>query len=206
MAQHTNHQDPAIPTHHKAAVYDSPGQISTALTTVPTPTPGPGEVLVKMTHSGVCYSDYTIMTNGFPAAAMGCPPTAPGQIGGHEGVGTIVSFGPADTAPHPPAGLKLGDRVGIKYIANICGSCFACVAGKDPQCPEAKNSGMTGGAPGTFQEYVVAQAGYVTRIPEGASSEVAAPMLCAGVTVYAALRKVQGLGFAPVSYYSNQSG
>lgn len=180
---------PIIPTHHKAAVYDKPGQISTRLSTVETPSPGPGEVLIHLTHSGVCSSDHGIMTNQWTHL----PPTPADQIGGHEGVGTIVAFG---SDPPNSTKLRLGDRVGIKWIASVCGTCMACLAGRDAMCPAAQVSGFY--RPGTFQQYVVAPASYVTPIPDGVPSDLAAPLLCGGVTVYAALKKSRA---QPVSVF-----
>lgn len=110
-------------------------------------------------------------------------PIQPGQVGGHEGIGTIASFGPGnDSSP-----LKIGDRVGIKWMASACGSCAPCYAGADIACPSGKVSGYY--YPGTFQQYALAPAHYVTPIPEGLASDLAAPMLCGGLTVYSALRK-----------------
>lgn len=75
-----------IPKKYKAVVYDEPGKISTKVVELDTPEPGPGEVLINLTHSGVCHSDLGVMTNRW----AGLPyPTQPGQVGGHEGT---VSF------------------------------------------------------------------------------------------------------------------
>lgn len=105
------------------------------------------------------------------------------QIGGHEGVGHVVKFGPGtDTS-----GLKLGDRVGVKWLSSVCGNCPPCLATADGLCFNQKVSGYY--TPGTFQQYVVGPANYVTPIPDELSSTDAAPMLCAGLTVYSALRK-----------------
>lgn len=120
------------------------------------------------------------MTNswrGLPA------PTQPGQVGGHEGVGKIVKMGPGTEK----AAVKIGDRVGVKWISAICESCPACLSGHDGVCFNQKVSGYY--TPGTFQQYVVGPASYVTPIPDGLGSDEAAPLLCAGVTVYSALRK-----------------
>ena len=73
---------------------------------------------------------------------------------------------------------KVGDRVGIKWISAACGSCIACLNGNDGVCFNQKISGYY--TPGTFQQYVVGPANYVTPIPEGVDSAMAAPMLCAG--------------------------
>lgn len=76
---------------------------------------------------------------------------------------------------------KVGDRVGIKWIAAACGSCAACLNGNDGVCFNQKISGYY--TPGTFQQYVVGPANYVTPIPENLDSAMAAPMLCAGMNM-----------------------
>ncbi|KUJ24308.1 GroES-like protein [Mollisia scopiformis] len=168
-----------IPKTYKAAVYDKPGQISIKLEELPTPEPGPGEVLVRITHSGVCHSDLSVMRSGW----TGLPPCPVGQIGGHEGVGIVQKLGPDCEA----TSVKLGDRVGIKWAAAFCGKCAACKAGFDGHCETKKFSGFF--TPGTFAEYTLAPANYVTPIPANLSSTLAAPMLCAGLTSYSALLK-----------------
>lgn len=104
---------PSIPTKHKAAVYDNPGSISTKIEEIDTPKPGVGEVLVHLTHSGVCHSDMGVMTNSWtwlPAQ------TQKGQVGGHEGVGEIASLGEGCEGMN----LEVGKRVGIKWLACKC--------------------------------------------------------------------------------------
>jgi propanol-preferring alcohol dehydrogenase len=81
----------------------------------------------------------------------------------------------------------VGDRVGIKWMSAVCNTCTACLSGRDASCLSGKISGYY--TPGTFQQYATAPASYVTPIPEGLDSASAAPQLCAGVTVYAALQK-----------------
>jgi len=115
-------------------------------------------------------------------------PILPGQIGGHEGVGRIVTIGPPTTSTFStPSTLKIGDRVGIKWQWSICGTCPPCLEGRDGLCFEGRASGTY--MPGTFQQYVLGPANYVTPIPEGLDDVSAAPLMCAGLTVYAALRK-----------------
>ncbi|KAF5594016.1 2 3-dihydroxybenzoate decarboxylase [Fusarium subglutinans] len=168
------------PLSHQAAVYDRPGELSTKVVDIETPSPSAGEVLVKLSHSGVCHSDLSIMTNSW-----GMPFSLPDtQIGGHEGVGTVVQIGDGADLH----GFAIGDRVGVKWLRDICGSCVYCIAGEDGLCAKQSVSGMFN--PGTFQQYLTVPARYLTPIPDGVSSEVAAPMLCAGLTSYAALRKV----------------
>jgi propanol-preferring alcohol dehydrogenase len=126
-----------------------------------------------------------------------------GQVGGHEGIGKVVKMGPGTEN----SSVKVGDRVGIKWvcwynarvhawrrkltacfqISGICETCPACLAGHDGVCFNQKISGYY--TPGTYQEYCLGPANYVTPIPDGLASDMAAPMLCAGVTVYSALRK-----------------
>jgi len=123
-----------------------------------------------------------IMTNSWRVLPY---PTPEGQVGGHEGVGVVHKLGPgADQSK-----IKLGDRVGIKWVAKICMSCAACHENRDAICFDSKVSGYY--HPGTFQQYVCSPANYVTPIPDGLSSPDAAPMLCAGLTTYSALRKAQ---------------
>jgi len=169
-----------IPKKYKAAVYDKPGSISTKIEELDMPEPGPGQVLINLTHSGVCHSDMGVMMNAWSILPF---PTQAGQVGGHEGVGKIVKMGPGTDN----AAVKVGDRVGIKWMAGICEACEPCRAGMDANCFNGKISGYY--TPGTFQQYVLSAANYVTPIPDGLDSAAAAPLLCAGVTVYSALRK-----------------
>ncbi|KXT03405.1 hypothetical protein AC579_7271 [Pseudocercospora musae] len=169
-----------IPKKYKAVIYDEPGKVSTKVVELDTPEPGPGEVLINLTHSGVCHSDLGVMTNRWAGLPF---PTQPGQVGGHEGVGKVVKLGPATEN----SAIKVGSRVGIKWISAICDSCPACLSGHDGVCFNQRVSGYY--TPGTFQQYVLGPASYVTPIPESLSSDAAAPMLCAGVTVYSALKK-----------------
>ncbi|KAI8626652.1 alcohol dehydrogenase-like protein [Xylariaceae sp. FL1651] len=168
------------PKTHKACVYDKPGSCSIAVRDVPTPEPGPGEVLVKLTHSGICHSDYGIMMKTWKHLPY---PTPEGQVGGHEGVGFIEKLGDGSER----AGVKVGDRVGIKWVSSACLACPPCLEGMEGVCFNQKISGYY--TPGTFQQYVIGPANYVTPIPESLPGELAAPMLCAGVTTYAALRR-----------------
>lgn len=158
---------PDIPKKYKAVIYDQPGKVSTKVVELDTPEPGYGQVLIRMTHSGVCHSDFGVMTNSW---AILPAPTSAGQVGGHEGVGEIVSMGDGTDK----SGLKVGQRVGVKWIAEICNACPACLAGKEGLCFNQKISGYY--TPGTFQQYVLGPADYVTPIPDGLESAAAAPM------------------------------
>ncbi|KAH6721015.1 alcohol dehydrogenase-like protein [Leptodontidium sp. 2 PMI_412] len=192
-----------------AATYAEPGSSKIAIETLDIPKPAAGEVLVKITHSGVCHSDLAVCTQAWPILPF---PTQKGQVGGHEGVGEVVELGPGVQEP------KLGSRVGIKWLSSVCGSCDACLEGDDNTCASQKISGYY--TPGTFQQFVCTSASYATPIPLGVSSAEAAPILCAGLTVYSGLRKTNtkpgdwivisgaggGLGHLAVQYASRVLG
>lgn len=135
------------------------------------------EVLVKLTHSGVCHSDVSFTYGDWKDLGF----TFEGsQTPGHEGIGTVVAVGSYVSA------LKLGDRVGIKWIRRVCGVCHYCEAGKENWCESQTHSGRT--TSGSFQQYVTAPANYVPIIPPEISGEHAGPLLCAGSTMYSALK------------------
>ncbi|KLT46233.1 GroES-like protein [Cutaneotrichosporon oleaginosum] len=138
----------------------------------PVATPGPGEVLLKLECTGVCHSDIRAYLGWGPYNA----------IVGHEGVGRVVA----------PAGHELlGARVGIKWLHNACGACSLCRKGRPNNCASQTNTGKH--VPGTLAQYVVGAATHVSRIPEGLASEVAAPLLCAGLTMVGALNPLKEL-------------
>ncbi|KAF8888642.1 mannitol-1-phosphate dehydrogenase MPDH1 [Infundibulicybe gibba] len=136
----------------------------------------PGECLIKLICTGVCHTDLHAATGDWPVKAK-----SP-LIGGHEGVGEVVAIG--SNTSHSP--VELGDRVGIKWLANSCLNCEQCRKGREQNCPEAKLSGFS--VDGTFSQYVVSFVNHVTPIPKGLDSFEAASILCAGVTVYRALK------------------
>ncbi|KAK0244960.1 chaperonin 10-like protein [Armillaria nabsnona] len=139
----------------------------------------PGECLIKMEASGCCHTDLHAAIGDWPV-----PPKTP-LIGGHEGVGIVVAVG-RNTNSSP---VKLGDRVGIKWLADSCLNCEDCRKGREQNCAQCKLSGYT--VDGTFAEYVVSYVNHVTPIPEGFPSDAAASILCAGVTVYRAIKYSQ---------------
>ncbi|KAJ7448615.1 mannitol-1-phosphate dehydrogenase MPDH1 [Mycena galericulata] len=139
----------------------------------------PGECLVKLACTGVCHSDLHAAQGDWPV-----PAESP-LVGGHEGVGVIVAIG-NNTSQSP---VKVGDRVGIKFLADSCLNCEQCRKGREPNCLNAKSSGFS--VDGTFQQYAVSYVNHVTPIPEGFDSNAAAAILCAGVTVYRAIKYSQ---------------
>ncbi|KAG6995003.1 alcohol dehydrogenase [Fusarium oxysporum f. sp. conglutinans] len=105
-------------------------------------------------------------------------------IVGHEGVGTVVKLGKG-----VDAGL-LNKRVGVKWLYSACGTCTICKRGYPNNCPKQLNTGKH--VPGTLQEYMIADTRYVTEIPDELPGEVAAPLLCAGLTMAGAVSKLKG--------------
>ncbi|MHC1479583.1 alcohol dehydrogenase AdhP [Frateuria aurantia] len=141
---------------------------------VTVPTPGLGEVLVKIEACGVCHTDLHAVDGDWPVK-----PTLP-FIPGHEGVGHVVAIGPG--VSH----LKEGDRVGIPWLYSACGHCEHCLGGWETLCETQKNSGYS--VNGGFAEYALAAADYVGRLPDKVGFIEIAPVLCAGVTVYKGLK------------------
>ncbi|MGO2279078.1 MULTISPECIES: alcohol dehydrogenase AdhP [unclassified Psychrobacter] len=141
---------------------------------VDTPTPGPGQILVKMQASGVCHTDLHAVEGDWPVKPS--PPFIPG----HEGVGLITAVG--DNVTH----VKEGDRVGVPWLYSACGHCTHCLGGWETLCESQENSGYS--VNGSFAEYVLADADYVGIIPDSVDSIEIAPVLCAGVTVYKGLK------------------
>ncbi|KAF7330167.1 PKS-ER domain-containing protein [Mycena venus] len=127
----------------------------------------------------VCHTDLHAALGDWPL------PAKTPLVGGHEGVGEIVAIG--NNTSHSP--VKIGDRVGVKWLADSCLNCEQCRKGREQNCLEAKLSGFT--VDGTFQQYVVSYVNHVTLIPEGFDSNAAASILCAGVTVYRAIKYSQ---------------
>jgi propanol-preferring alcohol dehydrogenase len=143
-----------------------------------TPTPGPGQVLVRMEACGLCHTDIHAARGDWPVRPM--LPLVPG----HEGVGIVEELGDGVVTP------GLGDRVAIAWLGFACGTCGFCVDGRETLCERQQNSGYS--VDGAFAEYAVASARFVVPVPDEVSAVDAAPLSCAGVTTYKAL-KVAGV-------------
>lgn len=144
---------------------------------IPTPSPGAGQVLVRVETSGLCHTDIHAAGGDWPAKP------APPFIPGHEGVGIVERVGAGVTR------VSEGDRVAIPWLGWACGACEACASGWETLCPSARYTGYT--INGGFAEYVVADAAFVGLVPAGIDPLDAAPLTCAGVTTYKAI-KVSG--------------
>ena len=137
-----------------------------------TPKAGPNQVVIKIHASGLCYTDVHI--------THGVIPTKFPRVLGHEPVGEIVEVGVGVTS------RKVGDRVGVGWHQKGCGRCEWCLRGKKELCPYAICTGI--GLEGSHGEYMLAYADATMLIPDGLSYEQAAPIFCAGYTVWSGLR------------------
>ena len=141
---------------------------------LPVPEPGPGQVLVRMVASGLCHTDIHAAAGDWPVKPA--PPFTPG----HEGVGIVETAGPG-------AGLhKRGERVAIAWLGSACGHCRYCISGWETLCESQQNSGYS--IDGAWAEYALADDRYVVTVPDEVSSVDAAPLTCAGVTTFKAVK------------------
>jgi propanol-preferring alcohol dehydrogenase len=146
---------------------------------IPVPKPQVGEVLIEVLACGVCHSDLHILDGDQPGFRAH---TKPRVVPGHEVVGRVVRIGDGVTE------LREGDRIGVPWLYRACGKCEQCLEGNENLC--RKGSAVTGmSVDGGFAQFMCANAAYAVRIPDSLSDEQAAPLLCAGVTSYRALKK-----------------
>ncbi|KAL1696168.1 chaperonin 10-like protein [Schizophyllum commune] len=129
----------------------------------------PDDVVVKITHSGLCYSDVHFKHRD--------------MVIGHEGVGVVASVGPACTL------FKAGDRVGWGFVRDTCGHCDMCYEGEDMYCETADTYGNKSLDTGSLASHAVIRESFLFTIPDAVSLEDAAPMMCAGATVFEALTR-----------------
>jgi propanol-preferring alcohol dehydrogenase len=158
----------------KAAVvhrFDAPLSIED----VPIPEPGPEQVLVKIEASGLCHTDIHAARGEWPVK-----PALP-FIPGHEGVGTVVALGGGNAH-----GVQVGDRVALPWLGYACGDCRYCNSGRETLCHEQLNTGYS--INGGFAEFSVGYARHVVKVPDGIDPIDAAPLTCAGVTTYKAVK------------------
>ncbi|MFD1694896.1 zinc-dependent alcohol dehydrogenase [Roseibium aestuarii] len=166
---------------------------------VPRPKATPGKIVVKIEASGVCHTDLHAASGDWPVKPN--PPFIPG----HEGVGFVCEVGEGVTS------VREDDRVGVPWLYSACGCCRHCVGGWETLCESQQNTGYS--VNGGFAEYVLADPNYVGHLPAGLDFAPAAPVLCAGVTVYKGLKEtdtkpgdtvvivgIGGLGHMAVQY------
>ena len=170
LSEHRLHESRASGTLGRTA---NPGSI-------PEPVPGPGQILVRVEACGLCHSDLHLARGEWE----GFKPRMPMPLVlGHEVAGRVARLGPGTQR------LKEGDAVGVAWFHYTCGSCDYCRRDLEVFCDQAQITGVT--VPGGFAEYLVAWESHATPIPEGLPAAEAAPLFCAGGTVFSALSKIK---------------
>jgi propanol-preferring alcohol dehydrogenase len=161
------------PGTYQAAVVPEFGSALT-LKQVDLPALEPGQILVKVEACGLCHTDIHAAHGDWPIK-----PTPP-FIPGHEGVGIVseLALGVSEVA--------IGDRVAMPWLGYACGICDYCVSGRETLCLQQEMMGYT--IDGSFGEYATAFARYVVKVPDGIDPFDAAPLTCAGVTTYKAIK------------------
>ena len=163
----------------RAWVVHEPGPIATGplrLVDRPVPEPGPGELLIRVLRCGVCRTDLHLAEGDLLPRRADVTP-------GHEVVGEVTKAGPGTTR------FADADRVGVAWLAGTDGSCRYCRRGSENLCPRSVYTGWD--RDGGYAEYVVAADAYVHRLPSGFSDDKLAPLLCAGIIGYRALKRAE---------------
>ena len=154
---------------HTADVASNPLQFRE----LPPPEPGPGEILVRVSVCGVCRTDLHVIEGELPNPML---PLIPG----HQAVGVVSRVGAGVTGP------SVGERVGIAWLQHTCRICEFCTSGRENLCEHARFSGYQ--VDGGYAEYALVPAPFAYPIPSVFTDEEAAPLLCAGIIGYRALR------------------
>jgi alcohol dehydrogenase, propanol-preferring len=140
----------------------------------PIPEPGPGQVTAQMQASGLCHTDIHAAHGDWPVKPT--PPFVPG----HEGVGAVYAVGDGVT------NVKIGDVVAVPWLGYACGHCKFCLTGWETLCLKQQNTGYS--VDGGYAEYFLADAAFAAKVPAGVDPFEAAPLTCAGVTTYKAVK------------------
>jgi len=168
----TQVQPPAVGTMKAAVVKSFTGPLE--IEHLPIPRPGAGEIVVRIEASGLCHTDIHAAHGDWPVKPS--PPFTPG----HEGVGIVTEVGLGVTE------VAVGERVALPWLGYACGTCEYCVSGWETLCLEQKNTGYS--IDGGFAEYAKGYGRYVVKVPAGVDPVDAAPLTCAGVTTYKAVK------------------
>lgn len=153
-----------------ATAFDQPLSIQDR----PIPVPGPGEVLVRLEACGLCHTDIHAIHGDWPVKP-GLP-----FVPGHEGVGIVEKLGEGVNS------RAVGQRVALPWLGHACGECRYCIDGRENLCEKQQNTGYS--IDGGYAEYTIADARFASPVPDGVSPLDAAPLACAGVTTYAAVK------------------
>jgi propanol-preferring alcohol dehydrogenase len=156
----------ALAVHAQAPIESAPLVVEER----PVPTPGPGEVLVRVSACGICRTDLHVVEGDLPLV------TAP-IVPGHQVVGRVVGDGTR---------FRAGDRVGIAWLRWTCGACAYCASGRENLCERARFTGWH--ADGGFADYALAPEAFAYPLPGALPDAEVAPLLCAGIIGYRALR------------------
>ena len=143
---------------------------------IPEPTPAPGELLVAVDACGVCRTDLHVTAGELPAHR-------PSVVPGHEVVGHVTALGDGVT------GFREGDRVGVAWLRSTCGECRWCRSGRENLCPKSLYTGWD--ADGGYAGRTTVRADFAYRLPDGYTDAELAPLLCAGIIGYRALRRAE---------------
>src|SRR6266852_2477173 len=172
---------------YKAVQAREPGKLN--LVELPIREPGPGQVRIRVEACGVCHSDAATVEGQYPGLTL---PRVPG----HEVVGRIDAVGP------DVSNWKIGQRIGVGFLGGQDGQCQSCERGDFVNCLHPVVTGIT--ADGGYAEVTIAEARALASIPDELTSAEAAPLLCAGITTFNALRNaglragdlvaIQGIG------------
>jgi propanol-preferring alcohol dehydrogenase len=164
--------EPQVQSYRAAVVHEFHAPLT--IEAVPARELAAGQVRVRVEATGLCHTDVHAAHGDWPVKPT--PPFVPG----HEGVGIVVELAPGVTE------VAVGDRVAMPWLGYACGACDYCVSGWETLCLAQKNMGYS--IDGTFGEYAVAYGRYVVKVPAGVDPFDAAPLTCAGVTTYKAVK------------------
>ncbi|MBS1972621.1 MAG: zinc-dependent alcohol dehydrogenase family protein [Bdellovibrionales bacterium] len=145
-----------------------------ALKLLPRPSPGPEEVLIRVSCCAICRTDLHIIEGDLPLKKMAIIP-------GHQAIGTIEALGTHVT------GLRFGQKVGAAWLGYTCGNCPYCAVGKENLCVSPKFTGYD--FDGGYAEYMVAHQSFIYPLVENTNDILTAPLLCAGIIGYRALKR-----------------
>ncbi|KAF7557119.1 hypothetical protein G7Z17_g921 [Cylindrodendrum hubeiense] len=168
---HNDTEQELLPGQRAAVLVNEGPDFSFKIQSLDRPTVGPKEVLVELEVTGICGTDLALA-----AGYLGKPKS----IIGHEGVGRIIAVGSASSS------VAIGQRVGVGWLRDSCGSCRPCMLGGETRCQLQIFSGRM--VEGTLATLTVVPERYIVPLPEDLSAEQLAPIMCAGVTAYKALK------------------
>jgi alcohol dehydrogenase, propanol-preferring len=172
VSEPTTGRTPKLASYRAAVVHEFHAPLT--VDQVPAKPLEAGQIRVRVEATGLCHTDIHAANGDWPVKPS--PPFVPG----HEGVGIVTELGSAVTE------VALGDRVAMPWLGYACGECDYCVSGWETLCESQENMGYS--IDGGFGEYATAYARYVVKVPDGIDPFDAAPLTCAGVTTYKAVK------------------